>query len=103
VKVLKPPDEGALVANTSYLRTAYGKRRCERIKQLDKIEEPLLWLERLRRRQPTLLRLVLVIDLLDLAAVDPQPPWWQDMTCYLVSQTCQQSHCFLLWLHGEGK
>src|SRR5207302_796466 len=61
---------GGLEGNTSHLRTSYRKRRCKRIKQIDKIEELILRIERFRRRHLALLRFVLVIDFLDLPAVD---------------------------------
>ncbi len=62
------------------------KRRCERIQYIDKIEELLPGLKQLRWRQPSLLWSVLVIDLLDLATIDAQALFWQDVACNLVSQ-----------------
>lgn len=37
---------------------------------IDKIEELILWIERFRWRQTALLRFVLVVNLLDLTAID---------------------------------
>src|SRR5436309_4716360 len=87
--------------NTSHLRTSHWKRRCERIKQVDKIEELIFRIERFGWRHPAFLRFVLVIDLLDLPAVDPQPTWWQDVACHLVPQARKQRHDRLIWLHSE--
>jgi len=61
---------GALVANTSHLRTSHGQLRGERIKQVNKIEKLILGLKGRRWRHLTLLGFVLVIDLLDLPSVD---------------------------------
>src|SRR5207249_6893194 len=90
-----------LAGNTSHLRTSHWKRRCERIKQVDKIEELIFRIERFGWRHPAFLRFVLVIDLLDLPAVDPQPTWWQDVACHLVPQARKQRHDRLIWLHSE--
>src|SRR2546423_5227456 len=76
--------------NTSHLRTSHKKFRGERIKHLDKIEKLLLRIKRCRWRQLALLGFVLVGDLLDLATVDAQATWRQDVLGYLVSQACQQ-------------
>src|ERR1700687_3781952 len=89
-------DQDSASANTSHLRTAQRKRRCQRIKQVDKIEELLIRLERLGWRHATLLGFVLVIDLLDLPAIDVPPTRWQDMPCHLVPQARQQPHCCFL-------
>jgi len=51
-------------------RTVSTKPICERIKQIDKIEELILCIERFRWRQTALLRFVLVVNLLDLTAID---------------------------------
>src|SRR6266702_7549752 len=93
--------QGGASANTSHLRTAHRKFRSQRIKHLDKIEELLSWLEWLRWRYPTFLRFVLMIDLLDLPTVDPQPTRGQHMACHLVPQALEQRHDRLIWLHGE--
>src|SRR6266702_1960648 len=95
--------QGGASANTSHLRTAHRKFRCQRIKHLDKIEELLSWLEWLRWRYPTFLRFVLMIDLLDLPTVDAQPTHGQHMACHLVPQALEQRHDRLLWLYGERK
>lgn len=65
-------------------------KRGERIKQRDEIEKLLLWPKRLRRRQVALLGLVLVVDLLDLATVDPQEASRQEMLSHLEAQALEQ-------------
>src|SRR5260221_11334159 len=89
------------VLNTSHLRPSYGQRRAERIKQFDKIEKLLLRLKGLRWRQLPLLGFVFVVDLLDLPAVDAQPPGRQDVLGHLVPQALQQWLGGLLWLQEE--
>ena len=59
-------------------------RSSERIEQFDKIKELLPRLEWGRRRHPTLLGFVLVIDLLDLPPIDTQATGWQDMAGHLM-------------------
>src|SRR3989442_12833033 len=58
--------------------------RSERIKQVNKVKKLLLRLERLRWRHLALLRFILVVDLLDLPAVDTQTPSRQHLVCHLV-------------------
>src|SRR5258708_24322583 len=58
--------------------------RSERIKHLNKVKKLLLRLERLRWRHMALLRFILVVDLLDLPAVDTQTPSRQHLVCHLV-------------------
>src|SRR2546428_4516817 len=89
--------------NTSHLRTSHGKLRGERVKQVDKIEKLLLRLKGLRWRQLALLGFVLVVDLLDLPAVDAQTTGWQDMLGHLVPQALEQRLGRLLWRQGEGQ
>jgi hypothetical protein len=60
----------ALGVNTSHLRTSHGKLRGKRIKQVDKIEKLIIKIKGLRWRHLALLGFVLVVDLLDLTAVD---------------------------------
>ena len=69
--------------NTSHLRTSDRKSRSERIKQVNKIEKLILGLKRRRWRQLTLLGFVLVVDLLELATVDAQTTWGQDVLGHL--------------------
>src|SRR6266487_4479293 len=45
--------------NTSHLRTSHTRRRCERIKQVNKSEKLLPWIERVRGRHLAFLGFVL--------------------------------------------
>ena len=94
---------GALVANTSHLRTSHGKFHLERIKQVDKIEKLILRIKRSRWRHLALLGFVFVVDLLDLPTVDAQATCGQDVLGHLVPQADQQWASGLLGLQGESQ
>src|SRR5216683_2458798 len=64
--------------------------RSKRIKQVNKIKKLILRLKWLRWRHIALLRFILVVDLLDLPAVDAQATWWQDGARHLVLQALEQ-------------
>src|SRR5207247_4567113 len=89
--------------NTSHLRTSHGKLQSERIKQVDKIEKLLLRIKGRRWRQLALLGFVLVVDLLDLTAVDAQATCGQDVLGHLVPQARQQRLGGLLGLQSESQ
>src|SRR6266446_7586680 len=75
--------------------------RSKRIKQLDKIKKLIIRLKGLRWRYIALLRFILVVDLLDLTAVDAQATWWQDGACHLVLQALEQRLGCLFRFQGE--
>src|ERR1700694_3441312 len=58
--------------------------KSKRIKQVNKIQKLILRLKGLRWRHITLLGLILVVDLLELPAVDPKATWWKEDACHLV-------------------
>src|SRR5216684_7544863 len=75
--------------------------RSKRIKQVNKIKKLILRLKWLRWRHIALLRFILVVDLLDLPAVDAQATWWQDGARHLVLQALEQRLGCLFRFQGE--
>src|SRR5258708_29687064 len=76
--------------------------RSKRIKQVDKIKKLIIRLKWLRWRHIALLRFILVVDLLDLTAVDAQATWWQDGARHLVLQALEQRLRCLFRFQGGG-
>src|SRR6266581_9213734 len=93
----------SLALNTSHLRPSQSKFHLERIKQVDKIKKLLLRIKGRRWRQLALLGFVLVVDLLDLTAVDAQATCGQDVLGHLVPQARQQRPGGLLGLQSESQ
>src|SRR5258708_4217109 len=78
-------------------------QRSQRVQQRDKVEKPVLRLKRLRRGEVTLLRLVLIVDLLDLTAVDAQATLRQELAHHVLTHAPQQWLACLLWLQDQGQ
>src|SRR5438270_2051438 len=80
-----------------------GNERSKGIKQIDKVEKLIIRLKGLGWRHLALLGFILVVDLLDLTAIDTQVTWRQDLAPHFVSQPQEQWLGCLLRLQGEGQ
>src|SRR5229473_3092050 len=83
-KLASHPLQGDRKGQYISLKNLLMSLRSKRIKHLNKVKKLILRLERLRWRHMALLRFILVVDLLDLPAVDTQTTCRQHLLCHLV-------------------
>src|SRR5690242_2752713 len=96
------PEQGSMKAQYISLKGLLSKKGSQRINHLDKVQKVLMRLKRFGGRHLPLLGCMLVVDLLDLTAIDTQPTRWQDHLSHLVTQA-PAKWCSGLWFQDKGQ